>query len=199
MNGLWLMKHDKKRFPSLTTSGLMRIINFFSIDMWPWLHYEAVWGRWEKGGFCLFVKFAALEQEKGPSCLGLRKERRGTVTTCQLWLKQQPVFVIFSLCICVFLVLICNLYLSYFYLGIFAYFLKYLLLVNKVHSAVICNVERIWSVCLSCKLVRRRDFAQYSEWVSEVQQPFAESDEWRFETDIPRKQMFWMKQIFWES
>ena len=36
------MKHDKKRFLSLTTSGLMRIINFFSIDMWPWLHYEAV-------------------------------------------------------------------------------------------------------------------------------------------------------------
>ena len=130
---------------------------------------------------------------------GCKKEWRGTVTTCQLWLKQQPVFVIFSLCICVFLLLLCSLYLSYFYLGIFAYFLKYLLLVNIVHNAVICNVERIWSVCLSCKLVRRRDFAQYSEWVSEVQQPFAESDEWRFETDIPRKQMFWMKQIFWES
>ena len=55
---------------------------------------------------------------------GCKKERRGTVTTCQLWLKQQPVFVIFSLCICVFLLLLCSLYLSYFYLGIFAYFLK---------------------------------------------------------------------------
>ena len=96
---------------------------------------------------------------------GCKKERRGTVTTCQLWLKQQPVFVIFSLCICVFLLLLCSLYLSYFYLGIFAYFLKYLLLVNIVHNAVICNVERIWSVCLSCKLVRWRDFAQYAEWV----------------------------------
>ena len=158
------MKHDKKRFPSLTTSGLMRIINFFSIDMWPWLHYEAVWGRWEKGGFCLFVKFAALEQEKAPSCLGLQKrtERHGhylpavaKTTTCichifTLYLcisspPLQPIFVIFlPWHICVFL-----------------------LLVNIVHNAVICNVERIWSVCLSCKLVRRRDFAQYSEWVSE--------------------------------
>ena len=108
------MKHDKKRFPSLTTSGLMRIINFFSIDMWPWLHYEAVWGRWEKGGFCLFVKFASLEQEKAPSCLGLQKrtERHGhylpavaKTTTCichifTLYLcisspPLQPIFVIF--------------------------------------------------------------------------------------------------------
>ena len=108
------MKHDKKGFPSLTISGLMRIINFLSIDMWPWLHYEAVWGRWEKGGFCLFVKFAALEQEKAPSCLGLQKrtERHGhylpavaKTTTCichifTLYLcisspPLQPIFVIF--------------------------------------------------------------------------------------------------------